>query len=67
MHVYINKENRTNQFYEFYGQFKIQCGVCVCGRITDLLTPPSFCDRHQCISYIIATSKIQSCFSPNKY
>ncbi len=27
--------------------------VCVCGRITDLLTPPSFCDGHQCILLLV--------------
>ncbi len=27
--------------------------VCVCGRITDLSTPPSFCDMRQCISLLI--------------
>ncbi len=27
--------------------------VCVCGRITDLSTPPSFCDMRQCILLLI--------------
>ncbi len=27
--------------------------MCVCGRITDLLTPPSFCDRRQCILLLV--------------
>ncbi len=37
--------------------------VCVCGHITDLLTPPSFCDRHQCILLLVR----YSLFFPNKY
>ncbi len=46
---------------ELHEQFKIAFGVCVCvcvcmcvcGRITDLSTPPSFCDMHQCILLLI--------------
>ncbi len=34
-------------------QFKMTFGVCVCGRITDLSTPPSFCDMRQCILLLI--------------
>ncbi len=34
---------------------KLKCSVCVCvcGRITDLLTPPSFYGRRQCILLLV--------------
>ncbi len=32
--------------------------VCVCGRITDLLTPPSFCDLRQCILLLIRNNLV---------
>ncbi len=34
-------------------QIKIKFGVCVCERITDLSTPPSFCDRRQSILLLV--------------
>ncbi len=47
MHVSLNKIEQINSMNN------LKCTVCVCGGITDLLTPPSFCDRRQYILLLV--------------